>query len=91
MGKTREIATDFRKRRTHTQPLSVQGKFIKVVEGHKYLAIHSDSRLNWKTCKQEGGEQILLPEKAEILQCVQQNVGHFISVCGCHCTVHQHQ
>lgn len=82
VAKTKEIVLpmviDFRKRRMATQPLKIQPQDIEVVEDYKSLGVHIDSKLNWKT------NANAVHKKG----CVQQNVGYFLPVCCCQCTVH---
>lgn len=49
MDKTRDMVMDFRKERTATQLLSILGGVMEAVEDSKYLGVHMDSRLKWKT------------------------------------------
>lgn len=43
------MVNDFRKKRTATQPLRILGEVIELVEDYKYLGMHIDNKLNWKT------------------------------------------
>ncbi|KAI3355569.1 hypothetical protein L3Q82_018398, partial [Scortum barcoo] len=65
------------------------GEVVEEVEDYKYLGVVIDNRLDWKSntggCVQEGDEQTLFPEEAEILQRGQQDVGDFLPVCCCQC------
>ncbi|KAI3358173.1 hypothetical protein L3Q82_003172 [Scortum barcoo] len=49
-----------------------KGEVVEEVEDYKYLGVVIDNRLDWKSnyrgCVQEGDEQTLFPEEAEILQ-----------------------
>ena len=73
-----------------SQPLRILGRDVEVVEDYKYLGVTINHRLEWRSnteaLLQEGGEQTIHPEEAEILQCVQQDVGDLLSVCGGQCT-----
>ena len=47
--KTKEMVIDFRRNRTATQPLCILGENVTEVEDYKFLGVHLDNRLNWKT------------------------------------------
>ncbi|AWP16803.1 Hypothetical protein SMAX5B_003407, partial [Scophthalmus maximus] len=49
MDKTREMAIDFRRKRTASQPLFILGEEVETVEDYKYLGVNIDNGLNWKT------------------------------------------
>ena len=49
VAKTREMVIDFRRNRTATQPLCILGENVTVVEDYKFLGVHLDNRLNWRT------------------------------------------
>ncbi|KAI3372206.1 hypothetical protein L3Q82_007056 [Scortum barcoo] len=55
-----------------SQPLRIRGEVVEEVEDYKYLGVVIDNRLDWKSnmeaVVQEGDEQTLFPEEAEILQ-----------------------
>lgn len=48
------MVSDFRKKRTATQPLSILGEVMKGVEDYRYLGVHMNSRLNCKTNTEAG-------------------------------------
>ncbi|KAI3365896.1 hypothetical protein L3Q82_000881 [Scortum barcoo] len=72
VNKTREMVIDFRRKKMPSQPLRIRGEVVEEVEDYKYLGVVIDNRLDWKSntggCVQEGDEQTLFPEEAEILQ-----------------------
>ena len=71
----REMVIDFRRKRTVSQPLCIVGEDVGLVEDYKYLGIHINNGLKWKTnTDAERDEQTLFPEEAEIFQPVQQDV-----------------
>ena len=49
MTKTKEIVTDFRRKKMAIQPLTLLGEDIKMLEDYKYLSVHIDSKPNWRT------------------------------------------
>ncbi|KAI3359411.1 hypothetical protein L3Q82_002914 [Scortum barcoo] len=73
VNKTREMVINFRRKKMPSQPLQDQEReVVEEVEDYKYLGVVIDNRLDWKSntggCVQEGDEQTLFPEEAEILQ-----------------------
>ena len=61
---------DFRRKRTVTQPLCILGEDVGVLD-YKYLSVHIDTRLNWKTnieAAYKKGKSRLFPEEAEMQQ-----------------------
>ena len=49
VDKTREMVIDFRRNRPAPQPLSIQGDKVTEAVDYKYLGVHIDNRLDWKT------------------------------------------
>ena len=49
VAKTREMVVDFRRKRTVSQPLRILGEDVVTVEDYKYLGVHIDNGLKWKT------------------------------------------
>lgn len=50
VAKTREMGIGLRKKKKMAkQPLNILGEVIEVVEDYKYLGVHINSNLNWKT------------------------------------------
>ena len=49
MAKTREMVIDFSKKRMATQALYILGEDIAMVDDYKYLGMHIESKLNWRT------------------------------------------
>jgi hypothetical protein len=48
VSKTKEIVFDFRKTKTGTEPIYINGTRVEVVNNFKYLGTNIDSNLNWK-------------------------------------------
>ncbi len=48
VGKTKELVTDFRKKKEKVLPVTTNGQQIEIVGSNNYLGIHLDVKLNWK-------------------------------------------
>ena len=44
---TKEMVVDFRRRRPHLQPISIEGSDVEVVRSYKYLGLQLDDKLDW--------------------------------------------
>lgn len=49
-SKTKEMVVDFRRKKSHLQPVSINGVDVEVVRTYKYLGLQLDDRLDWTTC-----------------------------------------
>ena len=45
--KTKELVVDFRKRRTRSNPFSINGTEVDIVDEYKYLGVHIDNKQEW--------------------------------------------
>ncbi|KAI4900880.1 hypothetical protein NFI96_019650, partial [Prochilodus magdalenae] len=73
---TKEMVVDFRRKTSTISPFTIMGQNGELVDTCKYLGVLLDNKLDWKArgCVQEGDEQTLLLEKAQIFQCVLQDL-----------------
>ena len=46
-SKTKEMVVDFRRKKPHLQPVSIEGVDVEVVRTYKYLGLQLDDRLDW--------------------------------------------
>lgn len=46
-SKTKEIVVDFRRKKPHFQPVSIEGVDVEVVRTYKYLGLQLDDKLDW--------------------------------------------
>ena len=47
-SKTKEMVVDFRRKRLHLQPISIEGSDVEVVRSYKYLlGLQLDDKLDW--------------------------------------------
>ena len=49
VNKTKEMVVDFRRTTVSTRPLKIMGEEVEVVEDYKYLGVHLNNRLDWRT------------------------------------------
>ena len=45
-SKTKEMVVDFRRKRPHLQPISIEGSDVEVVRSYKYLGLQLDDKLD---------------------------------------------
>ena len=65
-SKTKEMVMDFRRKKPHLQPVSIEGVDVEVIRTYKYLGLQLDNkyrRFTW-----ERAEPSVLTKKAEVLQ-----------------------
>ncbi|KAK0137273.1 RNA-directed DNA polymerase from mobile element jockey [Merluccius polli] len=46
-SKTKEMVVDFRRKKPHLQPVSIEGVDVEVVRTYKYLGLQLDDKLDW--------------------------------------------
>ena len=46
-SKTKEMVVDFRRKKPHLQPVSIEGVDVEVVRTYKYLGLQLDNKLDW--------------------------------------------
>ena len=49
VNKTKEMIVDFRSTRNELNSISIMGEKVEVVEDFKYLGIHLENRLDWRS------------------------------------------
>ena len=91
-SKTKEMVVDFRTTsKVPPVPHSIKGEVVEFVDNYKFLGVHLNSSLGlvgqrWGHL-QQGEEQAVLPTKAEIFWCVQQDATDVLPVCDGKCSV----
>lgn len=84
MNKTKEMVVDFWRTRTVTNPINIMGEEAGIVEHYKYLGAHLNNRLDCRTISDTMYKKWmnkLFSEEAQLLQCIQQDVGTHLLVC----------
>ncbi|KAI3351341.1 hypothetical protein L3Q82_005882 [Scortum barcoo] len=84
--KTREMVVDFRRPRPHPEPVIIKGDCVEVVHTYKYLGVQLDDKLDWTAntdalCR-KGQRPPVLPQKAGVLQHLQEAAADLLPVCG---------
>ncbi|KAI3367245.1 hypothetical protein L3Q82_008296 [Scortum barcoo] len=79
--KTREMVVDFRRPRPHPEPVINKGDCVEVVHTYKYLGVQLDDKLDW-TANTDALCRKGLPQKAGILQHLQEAATDLLPVCG---------
>ncbi|KAI3368513.1 hypothetical protein L3Q82_025518, partial [Scortum barcoo] len=84
--KTREMVVDFRRPRPHPEPVIIKGDCVEVVHTYKYLGVQLDDKLDWTAntdalCR-KGQSRLVLPQKAGVLQHLQEAAADLLPVCG---------
>ena len=47
--KTKELVIDFSRKKVSISPVIIKGQEVEIVQSYKYLGVHLDSKLDWKT------------------------------------------
>ena len=47
--KTKELVVNFCKMKVHISPVIIKGQEVEIVQSYKYLGVHLDRKLDWKT------------------------------------------